>query len=457
MKADELSRPQAFDIQQFFAPEILDPRKKSVDVIVIESATDKSDDNVSYQLSKHLDNPIRPLSATLRMTRELPRGIPWHNFPVVSNPFYRVEKLNWKCIQTLNIPCARTNDSAFTESALVALSAPTGLDDKENAIIAHDLGYLIDKYNPGAKVAVVEGEKAITMASAEELRSRMGAELRFRYSYEVNFRAIAMKAFSALGIAYDPLRPEYPAWRGLHFSDMWFPFGDSCLIEPLSLQWLFRLRHLGSFHIGYAYETKRLSDKLKEEAGNFEVIRANEGKVILSTHHNAILVQHANRGYRLLTAQTDLENPHYLEYLKRLEKEIGQKWISTTVSNRVVNDLQGVKVDATARFSSLDHAAPGMWVGTGKHAFLQNPLLLTQAAPYFVKLGLVEFNHEKEHILLSDLGNRLLDAFHPDCEDPDVVLRWMGEDNMFKPDAQKSCDDWIKRFFSKMKTRINEL
>lgn len=33
----------------------------------------------------------------------------------------------------------------------------------------------------------------------------------------------------------------------------------------------------------------------------------------------------------------------------------------------------------------------------------------------------------------------------------------MGPDGLFKSGVEQSCDDWIMRFFSKMKTRINEI
>jgi hypothetical protein len=69
----------------------------------------------------------------------------------------------------------------------------------------------------------------------------------------------------------------------------------------------------------------------------------------------------------------------------------------------------------------------------------------------------VNFNEEKETASLSELGHRLLDLLHPDCEDPDVILRWADEDGFFKPGVRESCDDWIMRFFSKMKTRVNEI
>ncbi|MCS4090204.1 hypothetical protein [Rhizobium sp. BK176] len=129
--------------------------------------------------------------------------------------------------------------------------------------------------------------------------------------------------------------------------------------------------------------------------------------------------------------------------------------IETTA--RVVQELRHITAGDSNLFFSLDHDAPTVWSGTGKHSHVEIPSELPRVPLVFIEKGLVGYDPQSKAISLTDKGYRFLDLLHPDCEDPDVMLRWTGEDGLFREGVAQSCDDWIMRFFSKMKTKVNEI
>lgn len=90
MAVNAQSRAEAFDISEYFAPEIVNPTKRKQIALVFSSDSPKRGGDFEYGLSRHLDHPLQCHYPKPHLAEELPRGIPWHNFPVVSDPFYRI-------------------------------------------------------------------------------------------------------------------------------------------------------------------------------------------------------------------------------------------------------------------------------------------------------------------------------------------------------------------------------
>jgi hypothetical protein len=462
MTVIEQSRPKAFDIADYFAPEVVDPQKQQKRVLIFtESFPDSaSEAQIEYRLSKHLDHPVHPHYAIPSIGKELPRGIPWHNFPVLSDPFYRIGLSNSSAQWAWSMDEMVSNNRTLLTKAQAVAFRPTG-DGKAMAEQGYKLAHLLEKFESKAEtIAVYREDDTIAPVSILALKQPMQDEMRFRYSYEVNWLAIAMKAFRHLGLdKAHPHRRRQDSREGVRFLAPLMRIYDAAnLTDPLALQWLFKLRQIGSFDISYAYETVKAERRLEAEHGPFNVLNYDEsGKSALARCENATLIRTENFGHCLLVSDDLVRDKYFADYCERLAKDTKIRWREIALPSRIVHEMNGQFQGNSERFFALDGNDQGLWTGTGKHRPYPFNDKLAAATQYFVDVGLVKFEEESETVSLSEIGHRLLDLLHPDCEDPDVVLRWVGEEGFFKPDVRKSCDDWIMRFFSKMKTRINEI
>jgi hypothetical protein len=463
MTVTEQSRPTAFDIANYFAPEVVNPQKSQKRVLIFSDSFPDStvESEIEYRLSKHLDHPVHTHYAIPSIKKELPRGIPWHNFPVLSDPFYRIgpstSSAQWAWNPGESV--VSTNRFLLARAEAVAFK-PVG-DVKEIAEQAYKLAHLLEKFESEAEaIAVYRDDDTIDPVSLQALRQPMQDEMRFRYSYEVNWLAIAMKAFRHLGLdKTHPYNRFQVSRTGFRFmAPLMRIYEAANLTDPLALQWLFKLRRIGSFDIAYAYETLKEEARLEAEHGPFDVLNHDEtGKITLPRCENATLIRTENFGHCLLVSKDLVRDDQFADYCERLTKDAKIRWREIALPSRAIHELNGRFQGNSERFFALDGSDQGLWTGTGKHRPYSFSEKLAAAARYFVDVGLVKFEEESETVSLSETGHRLLDLLHPDCEDPDVILRWTGEDGFFKPDIGKSCDDWIMRFFSKMKTRINEI
>ncbi len=468
MTVTEQSRPKAFDIADYFAPEIIDPKKvhKRVLVFTTDFPASQEEEDKEYALSKQVDHPVYLHWAIPKLSRALPRGIPWHDFPIVTDPFYRIDRPKSSgrfCWDNYPAPSIM---ELLNHSDVIALNLVG--NTRKAAEEAYKVGYFLEKFDratTGVFACRPDGKTSVEPPAA--LMQPMQTEMRFRYSYEVNFTAIAMKAFRHLGLVprSQPDQDREP-WKGVRFGGGMWTAGATALTDPLALQWLFRLRRIGTFDVSFAYETLKTVEALEREGGPLELVfHEPDGYIVtlgatrqksLSENPNAVLMKDS-LGYRLLIDENLTDEQSLTAYRDYLANVLKSRWSETLASERVIRELRGNQRGNSSRFFALDGSEDGLWKGTGKHRPFAVDQDVERAASYFVELGLVDFSREREQVSLSDKGNRLLDLFHPDCEDPDVILRWMGEGGLFKPDVQKSCDDWILRFFSKMKTRINEI
>ncbi len=451
------SRAEAFDIAQFFAPEIIDPTKSAKKALVYypsHSGNDRGlDAEMTYGVSKIIDHPIICHYFQPWLNQVLPRGIPWHDFPVVSAPFYSIYSSHSKKFgssQWAGVPDS-TPVQNLLEQADVIVIADESAGKGESA---YELAYLLEKFGRDDLQVILPENGRLFSRSVAELKRPMSAEMRFDYSYLVNFTAIAMKALKALGAdeaAYSQDENNHEVnsvwFSNLRGTDTMFAEPVS---HPLALQWLYRLRAIGKFDVSYASESDRLRARLVRDAGDYKIMFEH------STEQGVVL-DHSD-GSHTLVYDEDMENSTALSSLRMRLRREGIAFSEVGASRRTLQQIGRRRTDDGVMFFTLDqNTGEAGWRGTGKYAPLPVSDKLARAPLRFLRMRLVDYDSREKTISLSDKGHRFLDMLHPDCEDPDVLLRWRGEDGHFKCGVQQSCDDWIMRFFSKMKTRINEI
>jgi hypothetical protein len=97
-----------------------------------------------------------------------------------------------------------------------------------------------------------------------------------------------------------------------------------------------------------------------------------------------------------------------------------------------------------------------VWKGSGKYASATMARFVDIGRALF-GVGFIDINEDGD-LILSESGHNFLEYIHPDCEDPDVFLRWIDPTTGFiRPEAEPSMDDWLMRHFKKMKTRVNKI
>jgi hypothetical protein len=457
------SSAEAFDISQFFAPEILNPTKPLQTAMVFSGEPNGHQGfygDFNYRLSKHLDHPVQCHFERPMLYEELPRGIPWHNFPVVSDPFYRISLGSFGTHHPVGLSVADkypTSDNLLAISDVIVFR--NNASKRECAAAAYDMSYILQKFGQGNRSILVDDGDQFVAAQVEDFKLQMSAELRFIYSYLVNFTVIAMKALRAVDVQEDPLYWDYEGLKagGLCDADRIPQLSSTSISHPLALQWLYRLRAIDSFDVSYAPASEHFNASIIRELGSYEIVEWSLS--LLPARHllkSVALLKHRDQRYTLVFDENYGHDPH-LSQLKNSLRRTGFIFKEIETSVDVVGELLQGRNSNSRRFFSLDHKEPTKWKGTGKYPALHIPNDLTHAPLAFIAMKLVSYDAQTKTIALSDKGKQFLDLLHPDCEDPDVMVRWMGPDGLFKIGVDKSCDDWIMRFFSKMKTRINEI
>ena len=455
MSVHAQSRPKAFDIAQFFAPEIIDPTKPMKKALVYlprRSGIGKwPDEELSYGVSKLIDHPVSSHSFQPWLNQVLPRGIPWHDFPVVTAPFYSISSSSsgpYGHSRWTGVPEDASVRSLLEQADVIVMPGGSANTGEAN----YELAYLLEKFGRDDIQVILPENGRLLSRSVAELRRPMNAEMRFHYSYLVNFTAIAMKALRALGA------DEVACLRDdKHFDSAWFCNSqgtDTMFAEPVShplaLQWLYRLGAIGKFDVSYASESDTLRTRLVRDAGEYKLSREH------SAEHGVVL-DHSD-GKHTLVYDKSMENSADLSSLRMRLQRTGIEYSEWGTSRRTMLHIGRRRTEDGGVFFALDQKSGALeWCGTGKYAPQPISDKLSRAPLRFLRMRLVDYDSRGKTISLSDKGHRFLDMLHPDCEDPDVLLRWRGEDGHFKDGVEQSCDDWIMRFFSKMKTRINEI
>lgn len=148
----------------------------------------------------------------------------------------------------------------------------------------------------------------------------------------------------------------------------------------------------------------------------------------------------------------DLTYVQYLFGVRDLDQEHTEKWYESAV----VDDTPRKRPGIGKYFNDAGNA----WVGSGKYTPIPLPSNWTDFVHHALVDGFIEISCEKRTLKISDAGKRFLDLFHPDNEDPDVMLRFGNEtwgqfDSLIPSIRQEAVDNWIGRFFRKFKARVN--
>jgi DNA-binding protein H-NS len=462
MTVNAQSRAEAFDISPFFAPEIINPTKQLQTAMVFSADPHGTLGDFKYRLSKHLDHPVQCHFERPSLSEELPRGIPWHNFPVVSDPFYRISLGSLGTYSPSDFSVVGknpTSESLLETSDVIVFRNNAG--KWGCAARAYEMAYVLQKFGQADRLILIDNDdERFVPTTIADLKAPMSAELRFRYSYLVNFKAIAMKAVRAVGADVGRDDWDIEPYKTTRFCDAKgiTPMVSAPITHPLALQWLYRLRSLGTFDVSYASACEEFTTRLVGELGEYELVESSAQPIAMELDlvRAAALLRHKDDRHTLVFDE-DYTNDLKLSQLRNVLRRKGITFTSIGTSRRVVKQLIDQWDGDSSRFFALDNAEPATWKGTGKHPALAIDRNVAASPLAFIGMKLVDYDAKAKTITLSDKGHRFLDLLHPDCEDPDVLLRWMGPDGLFKQGVGKSCDDWIMRFFSKMKTRINEI
>ncbi len=191
--------------------------------------------------------------------QKLPRGIPWTEFPIVCDPHYVRAEPTWgRDLSSGTVTLSRTivdsiiagqttcfYDEAFFDTVLTDREI---LDGRFHAIQVHRM------LLPGTPFyGRLKGEDKFTLHDPQALEAVTAGWHRYRYSYRVNFRAIAFKALDHVLKRY-PV-PQFDLSSGLDKRHVrfyetgqknYFERQRSYLDEPFSLQILFNILHASS-------------------------------------------------------------------------------------------------------------------------------------------------------------------------------------------------------------------
>ena len=455
MTVNASPRLPAFDIEKYFAPEIIDPTKPVIGALVFsnrELHREVQAGDLKYDLSKLTDHPVTCEYHYPGLREVMPRGIPWHDFPVVSAPFYRIAPFSGRPIEPSN-PHSGTKTSSFPETDII-VTAFFG-DARERANSAFETAYLLHRYGQDKRNVVDYEAGSLQEKTVSDLMKPMQAEKRFCYSYKVNFKAIAAKALRAVGADQTPV-PGGLYRKGVKLCGK-PSHGDDPSAHPLALQWLYRLRSMGSFDVSYASDLEEFRNALIAEYGAVEVTNHPVGLNSGLKAERAVFLKLERSDQLALVFDETVGNSPELSAARHNVRRKGIDFIEIPATRRVIMQLSGKVTKDASVFFALDRDPSGGWKGTGKHTPLAVAGDVETIPMWFIETGLVAYDQNLKTIAVSDKGHRFLELLHPDCEDPDVMLRWIGDDGFFREGCEKACDDWIMRFFRKMKTRVNEI
>ncbi len=101
------------------------------------------------------------------------------------------------------------------------------------------------------------------------------------------------------------------------------------------------------------------------------------------------------------------------------------------------------------------------WTGTGRHPAIS--MTHSRNWDYVVQRlranGLVARTSVAGRGLApTGFGRAFLDVLHPDCRDPDILLRWRDhETGLIRPGHERAIDNWTRRYWGKIKNRLDRM
>ncbi|MCS4088772.1 hypothetical protein [Rhizobium sp. BK176] len=361
----------------------------------------------------------------------MPRHVPWTMFPLVSEPYFE-----YKAVE--NDFHGRANKifpdpgPALTEPAeiierfeVLALEpesfhyGPLGMNDHllrlgkmlesfstdKQTIFVRATGWADPETeevalggNPNCMITFTHHR--FRQTTVDEILRRVRPYGILMYSYRINFQAIAMKALRAARVGY----------------------GKPDIID-----------HIDGVH----QSTKKRG--WKRPAHKYDY------------NHYWRVFPHIVDGWKALNdglVPDGLDHPFALQLLYALRK------IGPISCSDGLNSWDGHHHLFQALLPRIEDSHSATWHGTDKYAPLEYGGDKRIEAS-LIASGLVDIDQQTLTLSINEIGQRFLDYLHPSCEDPDVILRWMGPDGFFKAGTEDSVEEWVTTHFRKMKTRVN--
>lgn len=358
------------DLSAYFPVNVTNPLAKDEDVAIFMDSGSINHNDFIEELAVALGAPILPTYVRVKLKYAYPRGIKWHDFPIISEPWYKAEYVADVVETWGKNRLVKMQPSWVVDQKLAVMVS--NLEPANRAKLIHDIAYFLIAAGCGDAVVWHDINGSVESNTATELWDLNKAHFRFLYSYALNFRVLGLKALKASGLA----KPSY-------------------------------------------------ANSQTEKYEGISVWTPDEGM------------------------PSSLLNPFVLQMLYKLRKD-KTIWRNTNTSGHLeLRDLLEPSGDAWA------------WKGTGKYPELNSEAYL---------MG--RFDKHRNAILrlkfatpiddsfaeLSEIGHRFLNILHKDNEDPDIMIRWLNpETGVVDEKHSDAVDDWLMRFFCKMKTQVNKV
>lgn len=341
------------------------------------------------------DVPFMTLNPDMAMSYNLPRGIPWTAFPILSDARFKFEKSDKNAIPVAWLSPegkARFHYNISLEVALKSVSIVAILGD--DSFNLHLSRVFLERYADLDRVSLFRSlpgreVERLDRDYLEALGARGSLDSRFHYSYAINAHAIGAKALA--------------------------PFLAVSSVDEDAL----KRRGFKPYDAKFDKAPKRAHKELLEATGLFQWPATLQ-----------ILYALGRKGDIPWTLPRDIY------------------WDVTPTGYREL-------APACACLFRVRDKDVYLWTGTGKH---EPKEISTNWLGYLMSrlifAGFVEFHPNKDAVRLADSGRAFLAALPKDCEDPDVLCRWKG----IEPEKSgPAMDAWQIRFFRKMKTTVNRM
>jgi hypothetical protein len=431
------------DLQPFLSPSALAPRQKPLNVLWMGEMTSSPLSSVAPRFESRISADVgKPSRLTIfrlfnYIQTSFPRHMPWSMFPVVSEPWFEfkpvqsrwgrerddiypdpgetvvevseiMERYDAFVLDMVHGHYGGIGDVGFNENLLKLAYAVHHLGDDRKPVFLSSGAFP----NRG-KAARERGYKAVTATEVMDWVRPFGILM---YSYRLNFSAIAMKALRAAR------------------------FGAE---TPYIIDHYKQMSSRGDRHDGFG--------RPKPNSPVTSVPRVNHRSG--SDHYWRIFgeVERAWDRYEAGLVPQGLDHPLALQLLYALRRA------GTISAERFLNSWDGSEHMFGALFGHRNSSIADMWQGTGKYG----PFHYGQskkAEQALLATGLVALDHTDLTLSITEIGERFLNYLHPSCEDPDVISRWLDpETGYFRPDSIAGVEEWLTKFFRKMKTKVNAI
>lgn len=207
MQSSSSADAARFDITKYLEHYVVNPRHvcKGTRVLRLDGGfnTRRRINNESIcQAMGHEEIDVEGTLTESLLTEAFPRGVAWTDFPVVSAPFYRLDRRHGR----YNIMSLPTELESYDDFVVEAQ------DNRDDTIRHHYLaGYVLSRGLPAEhrqNIWIVDDANVLMRTKPADLMVAASVHRMFDYSYVFNFKAIGMKALVAAMSVPVPARED---------------------------------------------------------------------------------------------------------------------------------------------------------------------------------------------------------------------------------------------------------